>query len=219
MTEFFFLSGCAISSYLLGSVPFGLIISKCRGIDIRKVGSGNIGATNVFRSVGKTWGTLTFAADFLKGLAASALVPRLAAAAGCPQRMESVVAVICTLAVVAGHNWPVYLRFHGGKGIATSAGALTGLAWQALLAGLAAWIVVFLAARYVSLASIIAAIITAAAAWIFYAREGMLLPVAMTILAGWALWRHRSNVERLIEGREHRFEFGRRRGRRDSCTH
>jgi len=199
---------CAAASYLLGAIPFGYLIGRARGVDVRSAGSGNIGATNVFRVVGKPWGVLTFLADMLKGFAAVCFLPRWAEqhlAGGATDGLR----LLCACCAVAGHNWPVFLRFRGGKGVATGAGALLGLAWPALLIGLAVWTAVFLVGRYVSLASLAAAGAIAACAWPLYARRGAALPAALTALALLVVWRHRANIARLRHGTEHRFQFRR----------
>jgi glycerol-3-phosphate acyltransferase PlsY len=202
------------ASYLLGAVPFGLLVARARGVDIRRVGSGNIGATNVFRSVGRSWGVLTFLLDMGKGFAAVRALPWAAALAlGTPPdaAVREGLTLVCACLAVAGHNWPVYLGFRGGKGVATSAGVLLGLAWLACLAGLAVWLVTLLLTRYVSVASMAAAVGIGLAAWPLYGRTaGPWLPLALTLLAAATVLRHRSNVRRLLDGTEHRFSFGRR---------
>jgi len=208
------ISACLIS-YLLGSIPFGYAVARARGVDIRTVGSGNIGATNVFRVLGKGPGILTFACDVLKGFAAAFGLP-LAAAQWTDMSDRTVLSLLCMICVVAGHNWPVFLRFRGGKGIATSTGALLGLAPAAMLIGLAVWLVLFLTVRIVSIASMAAAAAAAAAAWILQATvadSNVLLPVALSLLAGIAVWRHKSNIQRLLNGTENRVEFGKKPGR------
>ena len=191
-------------AYLLGAVPFGLIIARARGVDVRRVGSGNIGATNVFRSVGKPWGILTFTCDALKGFFAVWALPRLAAVAGGgtpPVWMP----VVCGCLAVAGHNWPVYLRFRGGKGVATSAGVLLGLAPLLVGGGIVAWLAIFAVTRYVSVASMSTALIVAALSWLRYAGRPKLVPIAFTLLALMTLWRHKANIRRLMHGTENRF--------------
>ena len=195
-----------VAAYLLGAVPFGLLLSRLKGVDIRTVGSGNIGATNVFRSVSKPLGIATFACDFLKGLLPACCFPILGKwITGTFQGPE--IGLLCGVAAIAGHNWPVYLKFKGGKGIATSAGVLLGIAPQAVAWGLLSWIVLLLATRYVSVASIGAAIVVPVVSWTLYSREGILLPIALTLLGALAVWRHKTNIERLISGTEHRFSF------------
>lgn len=196
------------AAYLLGAVPFGLLFARLKGVDIQKVGSGNIGATNVFRAVSKPLGILTFACDFLKGLVPAAVFPMI----GKPwlesfQCLE--IGLIFGVAAIVGHNWPVFLCFKGGKGIATSAGVLLGVAPAAVGVGFAAWLLLFLTSRYVAVASIGAAIAVPLSAWFLYLKDrGIALPIVLTLLGAIAVWRHRSNIQRLAAGTEHRFVFG-----------
>ena len=203
------MAGCALGAYALGAIPFGFLIARLRGVDIRRVGSGNIGATNVFRCVGKSWGILAFAGDALKGFAASFGLPLLVAA-WVPPDHRPALGILCACLAVAGHNWPVYLRFKGGKGVATTAGALLGIAPAAVGIGFAAWVIIFVTTRYVSVASVLSCAIIPACAWIMLRDEGILLPVALTILGGLAVWRHKGNIQRLLAGTEHRFSFGKK---------
>jgi len=197
------------TSYLAGSIPFAYLIARARGVDIRRVGSGNVGATNVFRSVGRGWGVLTFVCDALKGFLPAVLGPSAAAAwSGTPA--HPAFGLICGLAAVGGHTWPLFLGFKGGKGVATSAGMMIGAAPLAAAAGLAAWLLVFIPLRYVSLASIVAAIAAPAAAWLVYAPDDPWRPGALTALGALIVIRHRSNIRRLISGTELR--AGRRGG-------
>ena len=191
----------ALGAYLLGSIPTGLLVARTRGIDIRKVGSGNIGATNVFRSVSKPLGILVFIGDFLKGLIPALVGQHFGGPGG---------ALALGFCAIAGHNWPVFLKFKGGKGVATSAGVLLGLAPAALGVGFVAWLITFLVSRYVSLASMAAAIGTVAGGWYFYVGQtgsGWLLPTALSVLGALVIWKHRSNIQRLLAGTEHRFNF------------
>ena len=206
-----------ITSYLLGAIPFGYIIARSHGIDLYKTGSGSIGATNVFRSVGKKWGILTFFLDALKGFVPAFFFPVLATRcdAACNQLL---LALMCSALSVIGHNWPVYLGFKGGKGIATSAGALIGVVPKLIGTGLLTWAVVFLLTRYVSVASITAAVVIMVAGWLFYSGQGLALPVALTILGIFAIWRHKSNIQRLINGTEHRFEFRKKKNETECAT-
>ena len=192
-----------LAAYLLGSVPNGLLVARLKGIDIRKVGSGNIGATNVFRSVGKSWGILTFVCDALKGFLPAWLFPLLTGDS------NPALGIFCGALAIAGHNWPIFLKFKGGKGVATSAGVLLGIAPTAVGIGLLSWLVLFLSTRYVSVASVGAAIVVPLAGWFLY-RDGFLLPITLTVLGLVAVARHHSNIRRLIAGTEHRFEFGRK---------
>ncbi len=189
----------AAGSYLLGSVPFGLLLARARGVDIRSVGSGNIGATNVFRAVGKGPGLLTFFLDFLKGL-----LPVLAA--GHWLAPDTAAPILCGCAAIAGHIWTVFARFRGGKGVATGAGVVVGIAWEAVIIGLICWIIVFALTRYVSLASIITAGSVGISGWILYPGR-RLVPATLTLLAALLIVRHRSNIVRLLKGTENRFDF------------
>ncbi len=192
---------CLIS-YLVGALPFGLLIARARGVDIRAEGSGNIGATNVFRCVGKSWGLLVYFMDMGKGLFGALLLPLLLS--DDPSTLLRVSSGCCA---IIGHNWPVYLGFKGGKGIATTSGFLLGLAPAAAGVGLLVWIVTFLTSRYVSLGSILAALSVAVYAWIAYRADGLLLPSVLTALGLLAVLRHRANIIRLAQGTENRFDF------------
>lgn len=198
-----------LAAYLVGAIPFGLLVARARGVDIRKVGSGNIGATNVFRSVGKSWGILVYALDMLKGLAPTACLPQVTAAlADSTAPAPTYLALAYGIAAVAGHNWPIYLGFKGGKGVATTSGVLLGVSPQAMGIGLAAWLLSFLITRYVSVASMVAAVAVAASAW--WLEPPPVTPAVFTLLAVFVLWRHRINVQRLRAGAEHRFQFGKK---------
>lgn len=201
-----------VGSYLLGSIPFGLLAGRLRGVDLREHGSGNIGATNALRVLGKRVGYTVFALDFLKGalpvlVAWQWVAPTVAGAGtGWPASLAGVVAGIFS---IVGHNFPVWLRFRGGKGIATSGGViLTLFPWWVFVGALGAWVVVFLVSRYVSLASLAGALAlpvgVAFAVWLGKA-DGLQLgtSVAMWLLA---TYRHRSNIQRLLSGTEKRFE-------------
>ena len=196
------------AAYLLGSIPFGLLIGRMRGIDIRQVGSCNIGATNVLRSVGKGWGILALLLDALKGYIPAAgfpwLLNELALLAGAPAWLK----IACGCAAILGHNFPIYLRFKGGKGVATSAGVLLGIAPLALLIGLGVFAVVFGISRFVSLGSITAAIVIPLAGFLLY--EGRLIPSVLTVLGLLVIWRHKANIARLRNGTENRIVFHRK---------
>lgn len=196
-----------ILSYLLGSIPCGYLIARMKGIDIRTVGSGNIGATNVFRSVDKGWGVLTFFCDALKGFIAAWVFPSLSVRL-CGGQGGPALAVVCACLAIAGHNWPVYLHFKGGKGIATSLGGLIGIAPAAAGLGALCWIVLFAATRYVSVASLAAAAGVGMASWFLYLPSGLMIPIVLSVLCAVAIWRHKANIQRLWNGTEHRFQFG-----------
>ena len=211
------LAGGGLLAYLLGAIPFAYLFARIKGVDIRKVGSGNVGATNVFRSVGKGWGILTFAADALKGLVPALVFPWLARYWLGVESRQALPLVFGCLAIL-GHMWPVYLGFRGGKGMATGAGALLGIAPWSVLVGACSWVIIFLFSRTVSMASIVAVFAVAASSWRLYGPPRFpapAIPIVLTLLAALIVWRHRGNIRRLREGTEHRFEFGRR---KDSKT-
>jgi len=200
------ISTFGLLAYLLGAIPNGFLIAKAKGIDIRKVGSGNIGATNVYRSVSKTLGLLTFALDALKGAIPVLWFPWQAT--HCAQApLPSWLPLLFGGLAIAGHTWPVYLKFKGGKGVATSAGALMGIAPAATGIGVICWFIALITVRYMSVASIIAALAVPAAGWWLYRAEGLALPIALTALGALIIWRHQGNIQRLIKGTENRFEF------------
>jgi len=201
---------CGVCAYLLGAVPFGFLIAKLKGVDIRTVGSGNIGATNVFRSVSKPLGVLTFALDTLKGFCGVQLMP-LALACLTGSAIDGMaLPVFCGAMTVAGHNWTCFLGFKGGKGIATSAGMLLGLSPAGVGIALLVWIVAFVSTRYVSVASIIAAVAMGIAVWPLHLNtQGVWFPAVLTLLALVAIWKHRTNIARLRAGTESRFNFRR----------
>ncbi len=188
-----------IGSYLFGSLPFGLWLAlKWKGIDIRTVGSGNIGSTNVSRVCGPAAGALVLVFDALKGL-----LPPLVARA---LHMDSQwLIVTAALLAIIGHNYSIFLGFKGGKGIATSAGALYGLAWQVGLGACSLFGLVFLAFRYVSLGSIAAALSLAPLMWLFYPGDYYRLGFAIFACV-MALYKHRANIQRLHAGTEPKYE-------------
>ncbi len=200
-----FLIVTILLAYLAGSIPTGFLAGKARGIDIRKMGSGNIGATNVFRHLGKAAGVFVLLVDALKGyLAVAVIAPVLAGLVEPPVggRTREWFALSAALAAVLGHNYTCWLYFKGGKGIATSAGVLLALVPGALGIILAVWIVVFVATRYVSLASISASFTLPFAAWITGESVTMIaITAGMAVLA---IYKHRSNIQRLLAGTESR---------------
>lgn len=187
---------CAAIAYLFGAIPFGLLIAKSRGINIREQGSGNIGATNVFRCVGKGWGTFTFLLDALKGFLPAFAFPLVA-------RLNADYGVLFGLAAILGHSFPVYLKFKGGKGVATSAGMLLGVAPVVVGYGFAVWLTSLLAFRYVSLASILASAVVGISVW--FLDKSLLVSISLTVLALLVIWLHRANIKRLLSGTENRF--------------
>jgi len=192
-------------SYLIGSIPFGVFAGGIAGIDIRQHGSGNIGATNVLRILGKKYGIAVFLADALKGLIAVRLAVWVA---GSDPFHRNLLGILAAIFVIIGHSFPVWLRFRGGKGVATSGGACFGLLpVPALIAGIV-WIAVFFACRYVSVASIVATSALPLTVWIFsdgWNSPNYLVFVLSVFIALLVIWRHRENVVRLARGTEPRF--------------
>lgn len=191
------LAAGALAAYLMGSIPFGFLIGKARGIDLRTQGSGNIGATNVFRCVGKGWGLLALLLDALKGWIPAFLFP-MALAEGAPNWCG----LLFGTAAVAGHNWPVWLKFKGGKGVATSAGMLLGVAPGAVGLALGVFVVVVALTRWVSLGSILAALTAAGAGYWLYYPDKKPLVIVLAILAALLIVRHHANIGRLLRGQE-----------------
>ena len=193
----------AVVAYLLGSIPFGFIAGLIAGIDVRKHGSGNIGATNTLRVLGKKYGYSVFVADVLKGFLAvriALLLARFDPSTG------DFIGILAAFFVVVGHSFPIWLRFRGGKGVAAAAGACLGLVPLATLIAVLIWIATFLIFRYVSLASIVAAIALALSAlFLGYAADPILLTFTC-LIAALIIFRHRSNIVRLLERREPRFD-------------
>ena len=196
----------AICSYLLGSIPFGFLAGKICGIDIRTKGSGNIGATNALRVLGKKWGYTVFLCDFLKGLLPVLLAGQWGTYAGVFP--ASAPGALAGLFVLLGHSFPVWLGFKGGKGIASSAGVMVALFPAAFLLCLGVWLLLFSTTRYVSVASIGGAVALPVAVGILFAthRADWLALAVSIAMCALAIWRHRSNIARLRAGTEPRFE-------------
>lgn len=188
----------ALAAYLVGSIPTGFLMARAMGVDIRKVGSGNIGATNVFRILGKGPGIFVLLIDAAKGY-----VPAEFFAFGASPQTHEYHLLVAGIFAVLGHNYTCWLRFKGGKGVATTAGVL--LAWVpvALLITLASWIVVCAISRYVSLASVIAALVLPFAVW-GNQQPGYMIVIA-SVLSALVIYKHRANIQRLLAGTEHRF--------------
>jgi len=192
-----------VFAYLAGSLPTGFLVARAMRVDITQVGSGNIGATNVFRVLGKGPGALVLIVDLLKGALAVLVAPILAAAVTPTDSLA--LPALAALGAVLGHNYTCWLGFKGGKGVATSAGAMAALIPPAFGVTVITWLLVFFLTRSVSMASIAAALILPVAT-IFTVSGPTRWPlVAFTsALAALAVWRHRANIERLKAGTEHR---------------
>lgn len=196
----------ALAGYLLGSIPTGYVAARARGVDIRSVGSGNIGATNVMRALGKRLGILVLLADALKGGLAAGLLPFLAAAlpltSGGTEGAPEWLRILAGASAIVGHNYTCWLGFRGGKGVATTAGVLLVLMPRSFGICLLVWLVVFALSRIVSLASIVAALALPVA--LYAVRSSTTLVVVGACLGVLAIYRHRSNIRRLLAGTEPR---------------
>ena len=207
----------AVGAYLLGSIPFGFLAAKARGIDIRTVGSGNIGATNAMRVLGKPVGVLVLLLDAAKGYVACAGLPPwifnqfAAHASGLavyfqnePAELQMRFYVLGGVFAVLGHNYTCWLKFKGGKGIATTAGVFLALAPWALLIALVVFLLAVVATRYISVGSIAAAVALPGAVWAM-PPHNVLLGSVTTALGALAIYKHKSNIQRLLAGTENRF--------------
>ncbi len=200
MTSFLFL--CMLS-YLIGSIPFGFLIAKTKGVDIRTQGSSNIGATNVLRCVGKPLGITCFVLDVLKGLLPVFLFPMIRTGGTELQEIVPNIEIGFGVFAILGHNFPIFLK-KGGKGVATSGGVLLGIAPLAMAVGSLTWVIVFYISGYVSLGSIGATFAVVLIGWT--AGYGFFTALALTLLGALILWRHRTNIQRLLDGTENKFQ-------------
>ena len=192
------------AAYLLGSVPTGYLLGKACGLDIRKVGSGNMGATNVFRVLGKGPGIVVLVVDGLKGYAACIwLVDLLLRWLSVPVEQIETIRIVAGIGAVLGHNYTCWLVFRGGKGVATSAGVYAALEPVPACIAIGTWVVLFALTRYVSVASIIAAAALPVAVWVM--SDSLLLKIVTTVLGLLVIVKHRGNIQRLINGTENRF--------------
>ncbi|HHT46006.1 MAG TPA: glycerol-3-phosphate 1-O-acyltransferase PlsY [Firmicutes bacterium] len=182
-----------IFSYLLGSISFGYLIAKMlKGVDIRKIGSGNTGATNISRLMGFKYAILVLILDALKGLLAILISSYLG--------FETWVVLLCGLAVIIGHNWPAFFAFRGGRGAATTLGVFLGLAPVPTLVVFGLFIVIILTSRYVSLGTIVAAVLIPFTMFLLnYPLNYFVFGLSVCIIL---LWRHYPNIIRLLQGRE-----------------
>ena len=196
-----------IIGYLLGSIPFGVLVAKKYGVDIYQVGSGNPGATNVLRQIGKTAGYSVFILDFLKGLVATVwfLLPIFSFSGDITLGLWGLPAAIL------GHTLPLFAKFRGGKGVATAMGGLLGVMPVCLIIGLLCWVVIFFSTRYVAVASIgFGASLPVYSLVDYWTGDPDSRQVGTVFLAflvmGWIVWRHRENLVRLKAGTENRLE-------------
>ena len=203
---FFTYIACALAAYLLGSIPTGYLMAKAKGIDIRTVGSGNIGATNAMRVLGKPAGILVLILDALKGGLAVWLLPWLAAAyllpPAAPVGARPLIAIIAGFSAIAGHVFTCWLKFKGGKGIATSCGVYFALAPLACALCLGVWFLMLAVTRYVSVASIIASVGLPFA--VALTQDSLVLTLCTVGVSALAIYKHKPNIQRLLNGTEHR---------------
>jgi acyl phosphate:glycerol-3-phosphate acyltransferase len=194
-----------VAAYLIGSIPFGIILAKLfGGVDVRKAGSGNIGATNVARVAGPLPGILTLVLDGWKGVATVWLAARLT-------NDSAMWMTIAGLSALIGHCFPVWLRFRGGKGVATAAGMFLALCWPAALGAIGVFILVVLFSRFVSLGSVSAAAAMPLLVYLLWAPHHappLIVTFGAFAAAMLVVYKHDANIQRLVEGREPRFSFG-----------
>jgi acyl phosphate:glycerol-3-phosphate acyltransferase len=197
-----------IAAYMLGSIPTGYLVARAKGVDIRTVGSGNIGATNVFRMLGKPAGIFVLVFDGLKGFAGCTWLVDAIIQAFQLSPEETEYLRIAGLAVILGHNYPCWLSFKGGKGIATSAGVLAALVPWALLIILSLWIILFALTRYVSVGSLAASFTLPFATW--FTTKSWTLTIVTAAMGVLAIYKHKANIQRLLKGTENRIGASKR---------
>jgi acyl phosphate:glycerol-3-phosphate acyltransferase len=199
MSHFLLSALFILAAYLLGSIPFGLIAGlQVKGLDIREHGSKNTGATNVFRVVGKKWGIAVLLLDALKGYVACILPALLGYSLALPFQL------LLGVSAILGHSFPVWLRFKGGKGVATSLGVFLAIAWIPTLITFGLWIICFAITRIISISSLFAAVVfPIMVLWRYYGSVDLkfLLPISL-ILAFFIFYTHRANILRLRQGTE-----------------
>jgi glycerol-3-phosphate acyltransferase PlsY len=194
-----------VASYLLGSIPAAYIAGKAKGVDLRKHGSGNLGATNVIRVLGKKIGIAVFAFDMAKGVFPVFFFPRWAESVGAPFPNPIIAAILCGLAAIVGHVRPIYLGFgKGGKGVATAAGVFLALAPMQTLLTLVVFGVVLYSSGYVSLGSLTAGLILPVLLGLSIGVRSPVFAISV-LIAAFVFWTHRANIDRLRKGEEHRF--------------
>lgn len=192
----------ALVGYLFGAIPFAVIIAKSCGVDIFKAGSGNPGATNVKRSCGKFAGNLCFLLDALKGFLAASF-PYWIKYFGVSLNDPEILIYVGLASAIVGHSFSIFIKFKGGKGVAVTIGGLLFVMIIPILIGLALWVVVFYASRYVSLASIVMAVSLPVSSGFFYGNSiALYVAIAIAVII---VYRHRSNISRLLKGTENRF--------------
>lgn len=188
------------AAYFIGGIPFGLILARLvKGVDIRTIGSGNIGATNAIRAMGRKWGYVVFALDFLKGFLPTLAVYHFF---GSTREDRELVQILVGAAATLGHCYSPYLGFTGGKGVATGCGGILALSWPTFVAGGCVWLVTRLVTGYAGLASILMGVAFPIAVAVLHGTERRAMLVGATALAALIVWRHRGNIQRMLAGTE-----------------
>lgn len=199
MNEILVNAAWLLGAYLIGSVPFGFIIGKSQGVDVRTVGSKNIGATNVFRTVGKKWGLLAFLCDFLKGF-----LPTMAAKLLSPSSAQWL-PVAVGLCCVVGHTLTVFMKFRGGKGVATAFGMLVALIPGLVGIAFLIFVALFAFTNYISFGSCGAALFLAVSIWFVPAL--IVVKIIVSLIGVFVVIKHKSNISRLVHGTENKVYF------------
>ena len=194
-------SSWILGAYLVGSIPFGYLIGRMRGVDVRTVGSKNIGATNVYRTVGHKWGFLAFFCDFLKGFLPAFLSSLYVSNPSNVSNLANL-PVLVGLACVIGHTLTVFMKFKGGKGVATAFGMTVALATYPALLAFAVFVVTVWISHYISLGSMLAAVALAILVWLFPCLLAM--RVIAALIAVFVVYKHKSNIQRLMKGCENK---------------
>lgn len=197
-----------VAAYLVGSIPFGLLVGRLRGLDLRREGSGNIGAANAFRTLGAAGGIAVLVLDYVKGLVPVLLTGTVfpAATVPPPEPCAATASVLVGMMCIVGHNNSLYLRFQGGKGIATTFGVITGLSFWAALTAALVWLLAVIVTRYASVGSLVAML--SIPVTLTFQHAPWQYVIFGTVAFVLACVRHRSNLARLVSGEETRF-FGR----------
>ena len=197
-----------VASYLLGAIPTSLIVGRLfRGIDLRKHGSGNLGATNVYRTLGPKFAIPVGLFDMAKGAVPVMVIAPLVSA-------SAYFAIVCGIMAVIGHVFSVFVGFKGGKGVATASGVMLGLTPWAVLVSFLVWALIVRLTGYVSLGSIVSALILPVAAWLLHPSARPLIWIQVLVAVA-IVWLHRANIRRLLAGTETRFD---RRGRQEPAA-
>jgi len=203
-----------ILAYLMGSIPTGFVVAKVvKGIDIREQGSGNVGASNVYRVVGARWGLLVLAVDILKGWVAVVVLYHLLLETGSTS-LALVRKLVLGFAAIAGHNWTVFLRFKGGKGVATTCGVFLSIVPSAVACAMVVWVGVVSVSKYISVGSMGAALSCPLWIWIFYrgSENFYILLSASFLIPILIMYTHRSNIRKLMKGTESKIPSFKKKG-------